>query len=313
MNIRLRQLRAFKAIVETGSVSAASVSLGLTQSSVSKLLAGFEEELGFQLFERIGRRLRLSEQGRLFLDRASTAIDLLEDIQSEAIDIRDNQGKRLRLCAVGPLIHSHVIPQALASFAQKHPDFAFSIEMKKRIEIEEWIIQRHSDIGFTLFPIDPTQLNARTLANVHPVVAMRRDHPLAGRAVIEPKDLRDVDLIMPKGSVRLRGVLEADFVQANVHLRPRFETSNAITTVHLIAHGNGVAIIDPFSISGSPNPDLKILKWAPETVLSYGMIWPNFRNLTHFEEDFFQAAKDVILRPDQNHRDALFGSRPIET
>ncbi|MYK33180.1 MAG: LysR family transcriptional regulator, partial [Boseongicola sp. SB0670_bin_30] len=54
MNIRLRQLRAFKAIVENASVSEAAVARGLTQSSVSKMLAGFEAEHGFALFDRAG-------------------------------------------------------------------------------------------------------------------------------------------------------------------------------------------------------------------------------------------------------------------
>ena len=230
----------------------------------------------------------------MFLKRAEHAIDLLEDIQSCAHDIRDNQGKRLRICAVGPLIHSCVIPKALASFTRLHADFAFSIEMIKRIDMEEWILRQNSDIGFTLFPIDHAQLNSRLLAHAHPVVVVPEDHWLARREVIEPRDLEHVDLILSKSSVRLRGIVEADFVQANIHLRPKFETSNAITSVHLVSHGNGVALVDPFSITGAPTDNLKILPWAPKSTLSYGMIWPSFRTLTSFEETFFDKVKEVV-------------------
>ena len=287
MNIRLKQLRAFRAIMDTGSVSEAAVALGLTQSSVSKLLAGFEQELGFLLFDRIGRRLRLSEQGRLFHQNAGNAIELLEDIQAIAEDIRDKQGTRLRICAVGPIIHSNVLPNAVRAFSERHPDFAFTFEMQKRIDIEDWITQRHSDIGFTLFPVDRTKMSSRELVSVKPVVVVPADHPFAERETLFPEDLKEVDLVMPKGSVRLRGLLEADFVRANINLRPRYETSNAITSAHLVKNGVGITIIDPFTISGNHSANFKLLEWGPDTVLTYGMIWSSFRKLTKFEEEFF--------------------------
>ena len=293
MNIRLRQLRAFKAIVETGSVSEASIALGLTQSSVSKLLARFESELGFQLFDRAGRRLRLSEQGRMFLEKAGNAIELVEDIRTAATDIRDNQGLRLRVCAIGPLAFSRLIPETLARFSARFPDFTFSIEMRPRIEIEDWVLHGHSDIGFTLFPVDRGQLRSRSLATVRAVAIAPVNHQLAGRKSISPVDLADADVVMPKSSVRLRGLVEAGFVQAGISLRPRFETTSAISTVNIVAQGVGIAIVDPFSLSGIPRSNIRVIKWQPDTALDYGMVWSAFRQLTSHENEFFLEARSV--------------------
>ena len=220
MKIRLRQLRAFKAIVETGSVSDAAAMLCLTQSTVSKTLAGFEEELGFRLFERVGRRLRLSEQGRAFYREASSAIELLEGIHLTATGIRDNRGERIKICAIGPIALSGLIPETLARFSSDSPEFSYSLEMKPRIEIEDWVSNRHSDIGFTLFPVDRSRLNSRTLVRVRAVAVVPKNHPLSDREVLSPEIAHRADIIMPKASVRLRGLVEAGFVQAGGRASP---------------------------------------------------------------------------------------------
>ena len=293
MNIKLRQLRAFKAIVERGSVTEASNTLGLTQSSVSKLLASFEAELGFQLFERVGRRLRLSEQGRLFYRKAENALDLLEDIRRAGLDIRDNQGRRIRVCAIGPLAYSRLIPEALAKFAARHPEFTCSIEMKARIEIEDWILNGHSDFGFTLLPVDRNRLNSETIARVRAVAIVPVGHRLSSRASLSPADLEDADIVLPRSSVRLRDLVEADFVKAGASLRPRIETSNAISTAHIVAQGVGVAVIDPFSLTGIPASSFNVIEWKPETWLAYGIVWPKSRSLTLHERQFLEEVASV--------------------
>ena len=301
MNIRLRQLRAFKAIVETGSVSDAAVLLCLTQSTVSKALAGFEDELGFRLFERVGRRLRLSEQGRLFYLKTSNAIELLEGIQTTATGIRDNQGERLSICAIGPIALSELIPEAFSRFSSNSPEFTYSFEMKSRIEIEDWVSNRNSDIGFTLFPVDRSRLNSRPLAKVRAVVAVPGCHDLSRYEVLSPESLQSSDIIMPKASVRLRGLVEAGFIQAGIELRPKFETSNAIATISLVARNLGVAIVDPFTLTGIQYSSIKVLEWEPETILNYGLIWPKDRSLSHHEELFFEKVVQVASQLQRKH------------
>ena len=245
MNIRLRQLRAFKAIVENASVSEAAVALGLTQSSVSKMLAGFEAELGFALFDRIGRRLHLTEQGRQFYRQTDNAMELLDSIRTAAEDIRDNVAARFRVAAIGPLSMSGYLPKVLRQLGAEYPEFRFSVETKVRAEIEDWIVGLHADVGLTLLPVRRGQLSSRTFASVQAVAILPAGHPLADQNCLSPAAIADADIIMPKPAVRLRNLVEASFVQAGVELRPRFETSNAVSTASLVAAGNGIAVIDP--------------------------------------------------------------------
>ncbi len=299
MNIRFRQLRAFLAVIDSGSVSAAAVSLALTQSSVSKLVSGLELELGFPLFDRLGRRLQLTQQGRMFLVKARDAIQSLEGIRSAAEDIRDNQGKRLRISAIGTKSFGPLVPRALAEFVKIYPDFSISLETKFRIDIEDWVEQGHSDVGITLLPVGHAGLKALPLPKVSLLAIVPDAHPLADRESIGPSDLVDERLIMPAHSARVRVLVEADFLNAGHRFAPKCETSTDIASAQMAAHGVGITILDPFSVKSIPKGPYKVLKWKEKTKLTYGMIWQRNRSLLPHEEKLFElvcAASEDMLK-----------------
>lgn len=296
MNIRMRQLRVFKAVVEAGTVSEAGLLLSLTQSSVSKTLAALEEELGFLLFDRIGRRLKPSREGRLFYKKIENALETFDGIQTAAHDIRDNQGKRLRVCAIGPMLCSQLVPGALTEFSKTYPDFNFSVDLIPRIEIEEWMTERHSDLGFTLLPVETSQLNFEVLASVNAVAIVPTGHSLEKRRFLQPSDCIDQHLILPRPAVRVRGLVEANFVEAGINLSVRTQTTSAVSTSHLVGNGLGIGILDPFTATGIQNGRIVLIPWKPDIKLSYGVIWPKSRKLTSHEQAFIDIAKRFAVQ-----------------
>lgn len=293
MNIRMRQLRVFKAVVEAGTVSEAALLLSLTQSSVSKTLAALETELGFLLFDRIGRRLKPSREGRLFYKNIENALETFDGIQTAAQDIRDNQGKRLRVCAIGPMLCSQMLPRALTEFSTEHPDFNFSVDMIPRIEIEEWMSERHSDLGFTLLPVETSQLNFEVLASVNAVAIVPKGHALEHYKYLQPKDCVNHHLILSRPAVRVRGLVEASFVEAGINLTVKTQTTSAISTAHLVGNGLGIGILDPFTATGIQHGEIVLIPWKPAIKLSYGVIWPKSRSLTPSEQAFIERSKRI--------------------
>lgn len=296
MNIRLRQLRTFKAIVDHGSVSEAALALNLTQSSLSKSLANFEAELGFLLFDRIGRRLSLSVQGRAFLDQAINSIELLEGLETAAMNIRDNLGARFRLAAIGPIVLSGLLPRAIAEFSQQRPDVEFAIETKNRAEMEDWVAGGKADIGLTVFPVHPNRFGARQFARVKAVTVLPAGHHLAEKSVLSPGDLEGENVIMPRLAARVRNLVESSFLQAGHMLRPKFETTTAVAAAHLVAAGNGVAVLDPFTVTGLPTDKVVVVPWQPEIELRYGMIWPGYRGMTGLDRDLGLAVEKTVQK-----------------
>ncbi|MGI9351941.1 MAG: LysR family transcriptional regulator [Rhizobiaceae bacterium] len=277
MNIRLRQLRAYQATMSFGTVSAAADSLHLTQSSVSRLLAGLEHELGFSLFYRRGRRLVPSVEGRNFFQRIEGALASIEGITTIANDVRLNQGERLRVCAIAPLINSQYLPKALSLFSDEFPKLKFTIEMQVRMDIEEWVASRQADLGFTLLPAESGSVDFEPIVTAAAVAIVPPDHAYRNKSKITPKDLQEQRVILPKQTVRLRRMLDATLLNYGLDFALFSESSDSQTSCHMVAHGLGIGICQPFSCTGLPAGSLKVLRWSPEIKLTYAAIWPKDR------------------------------------
>lgn len=294
MNIRFRHMRAFLAIVDSGSASKAARELGMTQSSVSKLLKSFETEVGFALFARIGRHLKLTDQGRVFLPRVRNAYRSLDDVRKLAEDLKDNQGKRLRLCAIGPIAHTGHLTRALGRFSRRYPDDVVSLDTKSRIEIDNWVRQDHADLGFTLLPSDHTELASRVMVETEAIGVVPAQHRFAGRQYLRPEDLANEPLVLPHSTARVRLLLEAAFLDAGLRLRPRFEATSATTAAQMVSEGLGVSVLDPYSVQSVPAANIAIIPWRPKMKLTYGMIMQKDRVLTSREEDLFGYLKKSL-------------------
>lgn len=294
MNIRIRQLKAFIAIVDAGSVTTAANEMNLTQSTVSKLLVGLEKEIGFDLFDRIGKRLKLTQKGRLFLDQAWSALEAFEDVRKSAEDIRDNQERRLRISAIGPLSVGPIVPKAIATLACGNPEISLTYDGKTRIEIEEWVAQGRANVGFTLLPVTHGALETKELATVSACAVVPKSHPLAKRSTLSPADLHNEPMVMPHSAARVRTLVEANFISAGLKLLPKTETSSAISSVYLVSQGAGISVLDPFSCMYVPHDQVQLIKWLPDTPMTYGMIFQSNRVLSALENHLFQNVSNNI-------------------
>lgn len=121
MNLTLRQLRAFAAVAETGSFTAAAQQLHLTQSALSVLVRELEREMGVQLLDRNTRRVQLSEAGREFLPSVHRLLGDLSSAVAGVTDLRDKKKGLLRLAAP-QLMACTLMPRVIALYREQYPD-----------------------------------------------------------------------------------------------------------------------------------------------------------------------------------------------
>jgi DNA-binding transcriptional LysR family regulator len=121
MNLTLRQLRAFAAVAETGSFTAAAQQLHLTQSALSVLVRELEREMGVQLLDRNTRSVQLSEAGREFLPSVHRLLGDLTSAVAGVTDLRDKKKGLLRLAAP-QLMACTLMPRVIAAYRQAYPD-----------------------------------------------------------------------------------------------------------------------------------------------------------------------------------------------
>ena len=279
-NLNIRQLKAYQAIVSTGSATAAAELLSLTQPAVSRSLAALETNLGFQLFDRRGRHLVHSDKGRRFYRMIESTLTGLDALPGIVEDIRLERGSPLRISAIGPLLFSELVPSALAEFQAAHPELRLEVSWVDRLDIEDWVVNQNVDLGLTLMPVDHPLLDAHEFVSVNAVALLPAGHALAAKPEVGPSDFRGERLIIPARKTRLRQLADKCMLEAKHPLPIAIETSTAIASCHLVAAGLGVGISDPFSVTGLPQGRIVVRPWKPSIRMSYAATWLKSRTLS---------------------------------
>src|SRR5665213_1549277 len=126
--MNMQRLRAFQAIMKTGSVTSAADELRLTQPAVSKLLKALELEVGFPLFNRANGRLTPSAQGVAFYQRTRRILADIEELATIAQNVAENRLGEIRLVATSQL-STTLFPRAIGELQKQYPDVFISLEI----------------------------------------------------------------------------------------------------------------------------------------------------------------------------------------
>ena len=124
--MELRQLRYFIEVAEREHISEAAVHLHVAQSAVSRQIANLEDELGVQLFERIGRNVKLTPIGKIFLEHTISAIQAI-DFAKKQIDEYLNPEKGTIKIGFPTSLAGHLLPTVISAFKKEHPNVAFHL------------------------------------------------------------------------------------------------------------------------------------------------------------------------------------------
>lgn len=150
MNISTRQMRAFLAVMRTGSFTRAAEHSHMTQAGLSLLIRELETQLGARLFDRTTRSVQPTAAGRRLapvVERALLELDnVTDDIGAQGLAAR----RHLRIAAT-PLVSSHLLPQLLAGFAREHPDTRVTLIDSSLSDVEAAVAAGEADLGLGFF------------------------------------------------------------------------------------------------------------------------------------------------------------------
>lgn len=174
----LEQLRIFIAVAEREHVTRAAEVLNLTQSATSAAIAALEARHGTALFERVGRGIRLTEAGRLFLPEARAVLERAAAAERVLGDVADLSRGSLRLAASQTLA-SYWLPPRIVAFRRAYPGIALSLVVGNSERVEADLREMRADLGFVEDEGEVAGLNAAVVDDdaLHLVVA--RGHPWA--------------------------------------------------------------------------------------------------------------------------------------
>ncbi|MEM7529662.1 MAG: LysR family transcriptional regulator [Pseudomonadota bacterium] len=146
--MELRHLRTFRAIAESGGVHAAAARLNVAQPAVSRTLRDLEAELGFALFDRVGRGLRITDAATAYLAEVAPLLDRLEEAGDTARKVAEGCGGTLRVGLMESSAWDGPAPKALDRFVRANPEIRLEVvPMGSRDQVKA-LVEGQLDCGF---------------------------------------------------------------------------------------------------------------------------------------------------------------------
>ncbi len=266
--MELRILRYFLMVAKEQSFTKAAKQLHITQPTLSRQLAVFEEELGVALFVRKGRNITLTEEGILLKRRALEILNL-EERTLEELKKTEEVVEGTVTVGCGEFAAVEVLAGICKGYKEKYPLVQIAVHTATADTVYEMMDKGLVDIGMYMEPVDTEGLDYIRIKDAdHWVVGMRPDDPLAGKEFIEKHDLLGKSLILPERvSVQseLANWFGKDFSRLNISF-----TSNLGTNAGVMA-ANGLGY--PVSIEGA-------VKYWRDDVLVQRRLYPEITSST---------------------------------
>jgi DNA-binding transcriptional LysR family regulator len=234
-------LQAFLAVADTGSFSLAADQLFLTQPAISKRIAALEEELACILFERLSRRVLLTEAGRALLPRARHIVHEMADCRQMIADLSGEVGGVLQL-ATSHHIGLHRLPSYLRRYNRLYPNVEFALRFMDSESGCAAVAEGSVAMAVVTLPREtPAKLQLRKVWDDPLQVMVCRTHPLAGSGATT--DLMRYPALVPEKGTETRRLIDTTLQAAGLTLRPSVETNYLETIRMLVAAGLGWSVL----------------------------------------------------------------------
>ncbi len=239
--MQLRQLEMFVAAAERSSITDAAQTLMVAQPSVSAQLRSLEEEIGYPLFDRLPRGVRLTDVGRAVLPHARQILRQVSEIR-DAVDALAGLQRGQLLVGTMPSVIAHLIPTAIKAFRQRYPAVELRVVESRARSVVDDVVAHRLDLGVVTDAqpdplIDITPLLSEELFAILPV-----GDPLAEREELRLAELSDRPFVVLEHGFSLRSVLWEACRQAGFSPRIAQEMSSIQAIKGLVEIGMGVSL-----------------------------------------------------------------------
>lgn len=250
-------LRAFLSVAKTNSFSQAAAQLHLSQPAISKRIAALESELRTRLFDRIGKKVSLTEAGRALLPRAQHILDEMADSRRMLVNLSGSIGGKLSV-ATSHHIGLHRLPQVLRAFNAAYPEVELDLRFMDSEAACTAVAKGDLEMGIVTLPLEPITNLVMTPVWDDPLgVIVAPHHPLAKSQRVRPETLAQYPAVLPGEGTYTREILERAFAPLGVRVPARMSTNYLETIKMLVSIGLGWSVLPLAMVRGK---ELRVLK-----------------------------------------------------
>lgn len=294
--LNVREIEAFRAAITHGSATAAAGALRLTQPAVSRLLQGFERQVGFRLFERRRYGLAPTPEALLLNEEVARSYAGLDRIAAAAAAIGERRLGRLRVIAQ-PAYADGSIARLLGAFLVDRPDVTAELEIGGRAAVLDAVVSGRADLGVAMLPIEHELVAVEPLIRRTLVFAVPAAHPHARAQRLRAADLAGESLVMLTPANPLRQQIDRALPPDRLRARRIIEARNQRGVVELVAAGAGIGVVDPEVIASRRGDDVALVRAAARLTFALALVVHRRAPVPMLARDFGAWLRREMQRP----------------
>lgn len=236
----LRHMKVFVTVYQTENVTRAAEILNLTQPVVSRTIQEIERYYGVRLFERINRRLHITEAGKVFYTYALHIIDSFDQMEKGM-----RNWDELGVLRVGATITlgNALLPQVMEKFQQEHPSLQLRAAISNGARLQQALLDNQLDVALIEGEIDDPNLSREAIAGDRLILVLPPEDPRKDHGPISLQDLaRDNFLLREQGSMG-RSLVDHIFSVNQIAIQPTMESVSTQAIVRAVHAGLGISFL----------------------------------------------------------------------
>ncbi len=292
--MELRQLTTFRMVATLLSFSRAADSLNYVQSSVTTQIQILEEELGVRLFDRLGKRVALTDAGKRLLQYTERILQLVDEARS-VVTNEEVPGGTLTITAPETLC-SYRLPALLRQFRARFPQVKLIFRLSTFIDPWRSVSEGSADIAFAIAePIHSNMLVTEILIPEPLLILAPPDHHLSQLPIIDPVDLEGETFLLTEiGSYR--NVLERALNAVGVHLTINLDFSSVEAIKQCAMAGMGIAFLPAVTVAADvAQGRLAVLNWEGHDFQVFTQVmWHKEKWISPAMDAFLEMTREVL-------------------
>lgn len=257
MHLNLKQLQAFRAVMQQGSISRAAEELHVSQPAVSKLIVSLEESLNFALFRREKKRVVATDEAYIFLKEVDDTLNRFQRLRETAEGLQRTRSESIRVGAMA-MVGLTILPQVIWEFHTAYPKANVSLQIRLSQNLVDLVAARELEVAISQASHEVAGVRTETLLTCRAVCVLPPRHPLSAQRHVSLADLAQEPLISLTDGTQVRDNVNRAFDAIGVKPCVATNVQLAMAACQFVRIGGGVTIVDPITANSPANRDLVI-------------------------------------------------------
>ncbi|WP_169865143.1 LysR family transcriptional regulator [Sutcliffiella halmapala] len=267
--MELKQLEYFMAICEEMHFTKTADKLGIGQPTLSYQIKALEDELGVRLFDRLGRRIALTEAGEILLEHCHKIFDNIKSATDHLQELQTLNRGRLTIGALSGDL-SQIASRALVEFHSMYPHI--HLQFYALDDVLKKVKQNELDLALTILPPEDEQLKIIPLYEEEFYLVVHAEHVLANQNEAELKDIQNIPLILNPKDHYFRHWFDIVCAKQGILLDPIIESTDTKAIICLVKEGKGATILSSTLFNLENNGQLRAIRIKPSLIRTIALV-----------------------------------------